>query len=216
MAVAGLLPGAAQRDVLQDRAVVADHRRLADDDAGAVVQHDADADAGRRIDVDGEAARALALQVEREVTPALLPKLMREAVRDQRVEALEVEQGLDVAAAGRVAVVDGGEIRTKRPTELPTVGQYLAESLGDQAGVHIGMVEPLRQAMADGILKAVLAQDGRVDEPGERRLAAHDLLGLAAHLIPDRVDGGDADSLGPLRCASHGYLPQTCWTWATI
>ena len=41
MPVAGLLAGAAERDVLQDRDVVLDHRRLADDEAGGVVDEDA-------------------------------------------------------------------------------------------------------------------------------------------------------------------------------
>ena len=31
--------------------------------------------------------------------------------------------------------------------------QHLREGLADQAGIDIGMVEPLRQAMADGILQ---------------------------------------------------------------
>jgi hypothetical protein len=83
-----------------------------------VVQHDADADAGRRVDVDGKDARALALQVEREVAAALLQQLVGKAVRDERMEALEVEQGLDVAAAGGIAVVDGGEVGAKGAAEL--------------------------------------------------------------------------------------------------
>ena len=48
MAVAGLLAGAAQRHALQDRDVVLDHRRLADDEAGRVVEEDALADARGR------------------------------------------------------------------------------------------------------------------------------------------------------------------------
>ena len=171
MAVARLLAGAAQRHALQQRAVVADRRRLADDDAGAVVEHDADADPGGRIDVHGEDARALALQVEREVAPALLQQLVGEAMRDERVEALEVEQRLDVARAGGIAVVDGGQVGAERAAELGVIRQHLREGFGDQAGVHIGMVEPLRQAVAHGILEALLAQDGGVDEAAQRRLA---------------------------------------------
>ena len=105
-------------------------RRLADDDAGAVVEHDADADLGGGIDVDGKDARALALQVEREVAPALLQQLVGEAVRDEGVEALEVEQRLDVAAAGGIAIVDGGEIGAEGPAELGAIGEHLREGLG--------------------------------------------------------------------------------------
>ena len=48
MAIAGLLAGAAEGDALQDRHVVLDHRRLADDQAGGVVEEDALADPRRR------------------------------------------------------------------------------------------------------------------------------------------------------------------------
>ena len=147
------------------------------------------------IDVDAKDARALALQVEREVAPALLQQLVREAMRDERVEALEVEQRLDVAAAGRIAIVDGGEIGPERAAELRLVVQHLREGLADQAGIDVGMVQPLRQAMADGILQPLLAEDGRIEEAAERGLVARRLLGLAADFLPDRVDGGD---VGPL------------------
>ena len=45
MAVAVFLAGAAERHVLQDRDVVLDHRRLADHEAGGVIEEDAAADA---------------------------------------------------------------------------------------------------------------------------------------------------------------------------
>ena len=70
MAVAGLVAGAAERDAMQQRAIVADHRRLADDDASGMVEHDALADARRRMNVDLQNARRKALKIEREVMPA--------------------------------------------------------------------------------------------------------------------------------------------------
>ena len=42
--------------------------------------------------------------------PPTLPQPMREAVRLERVEALEVEHRLDEAVAGRVAVGDGEDV----------------------------------------------------------------------------------------------------------
>ena len=145
-----------------------------------------------------EDARALALQVEREVAPALLQQLVREAVRDERVEALEVEQRLDVAAAGRIAVVDGGEIGAERAAELGLVVRAPARrSAPIRPGIDVGMVQPLRQAVADGVLQPLLAQDGRIDEAAERRLGAHRLLGLAPQLRPDRIDRGDAGIVVP-------------------
>ena len=69
MPVAGLLAGAAERHALQDRDVVLDHRRLADDQAGRVIEEDALADARGGVDVDAEHRRSAALQIEREIAP---------------------------------------------------------------------------------------------------------------------------------------------------
>ena len=73
MAVAALGARAAQRHALQHGDVVADHRCLADDDAGAVVDEDALADARGRIDVDLEHLGHAALQVEGQRLAALVP-----------------------------------------------------------------------------------------------------------------------------------------------
>ena len=127
-------------------------------------------------------------------------------MRDERMEALEVEQRLDVAAAGGIAVVDGGEIGAEGAAELGAIGEHLREGLGDQPGIDVGVIEPLRQAVAHGVLEPVLAQDGRIDEAAERRLVAHGLLGLLAQLRPDRVDGSDVGPLGRARLGCHVSL----------
>jgi hypothetical protein len=155
---------------------------------------------------DGEDARALALQVEGEVALPLLQQLMGEAMRHQGVEALEIEQRLDIAAARRIAVVDGGEVGAERAAQLGMVGEHLGKRLGDQACVDIGMIEPLRQAMAHRVLEPVLAQDGRIDEAAERRFLADDVIGFAAQLRPDRIHGSDLGLLGRARFRSHVSL----------
>ncbi len=106
MAVARFLAAAAQRDIMEERSVVADLRRLADHDAGAVVEHDPAADLRRRVDIHAEHSGGLALQVHGEVFPAELPQRVRKALGLKRVEALEVEERIDQAVAGGIAVVD--------------------------------------------------------------------------------------------------------------
>ena len=61
MPVAGLLAATTERNPMQERAVVADNGRLADNDAGGVVEHDPAPEAGGWVDVDAEGARRLAL-----------------------------------------------------------------------------------------------------------------------------------------------------------
>ena len=48
MAILVLLAGAAERDAVQDRDVVLDHRGLAADETGGVIEEDAAADLRRR------------------------------------------------------------------------------------------------------------------------------------------------------------------------
>ena len=51
----------------------ANDRRLADDDTGAMIQHDAATHPRRRVDIHAEDPRRLALQIEREITAPLIP-----------------------------------------------------------------------------------------------------------------------------------------------
>jgi hypothetical protein len=131
---------------------------------------------------------------------------VREPVRDQGVETFEIEKRLDIALARRVAVAHRGQIGAERAAQLGVGVEDLAEGLGDQPGIDIGVVEALRQAVAHGILEAVLAEDGGVEEASERRLGAHGLICLAAQLRPEGVDGGESRDLGTLGCTSHVCL----------
>ena len=60
-----------------------------------MVEEDAAADPGGRMDVGLEHLGGAALQVEREVLPAVLPQPMRQPVRLDGMEALEVQHRLD-------------------------------------------------------------------------------------------------------------------------
>ena len=74
-----------------------------------------------------------------------------------------------------------------KPISILVPGEHRLEGLVDQHGIDIRMVEPLRKAMADRFLEAIVAQDGRVDEASERRLGRHRCLRLLADLRPNRV-----------------------------
>src|SRR5262245_15078617 len=206
MTIAGLLARSPKRHTLQQRAVVANAGGFPDHDAGAMIEHNADANVGGRVDVDGKNTRALALKVEGEVAPSPLEQLVGKSMRDEGVETLEVEQRLDVALAGRIAIEHGGKIGAKGAAELGLLAQDLGEGLHDEAGVDVGMIEPLRQAVADGVFETGLAEDGGKDEATEGRLVGGDLLGLVAHRRPDGIDGGNVGPPGTQRFGSHGVL----------
>src|SRR6185437_16747390 len=157
-------------------------------DAGAMVEHDAAPDAGERIDIDLEDLARPALQVEREIMTAEMPERMGEAIGLDRLEALEIEQRLDRPVAGGIALEGGGEIGTCRGSDFGPRGQRFAKSLADEVGRDVGMVEPLGKAMRQRILEAVIAQDGRDDERGERRFIGEDCPGIGDDRLPDGVD----------------------------
>src|SRR4029079_13577766 len=163
VAIAALIAGAAQGDAVQQRAIVADHRRLADDDAGGMVEHHALADACGGMDVDLEDARGEALEIEREIVTPRMPQRMREAEGLKRVIALEIEQGIDQTPAGRIALGELPTIGAAHVADATLVREHLMEGLMQESGIH-RMLEPLREPGADRVLESRLAQDRRVDE----------------------------------------------------
>ena len=184
MAVLVLLAGAAERHAVQDRDVVLDHRGLADDEAGGVIEEDAAADLGGGIDVGLEHRRGAALQVIGKILAALVVEPVRQAMGLDRVEALEVEQRIDEARRRGIAVVDRHQ---SARNALPISGSSRSASsigLADQVARQRRMVEPLGDAMHDRILKPLMMQHGRIDEGGKLRFAADDVFGLAAGLRP--------------------------------
>lgn len=206
MAVAALLAGAAERDVLQHRDIVLDHRGLADHEAGGMVEEDALADAGGRVDVGLEDFGGTALQIEREIAPALVPEPMRQAVGLQGMEALEIEHRLDQPVAGRVTIEHGGDVGAKALGDLAVIRDRLVESLGDQLGRQRRMAEARGDAMGDRRLEARLVHHRREDEAGQRRLGRDRLFGFAAQARPDRVDPVEpGDRIACLEARTTGW-----------
>jgi len=85
------LPTTAERDALVERHVVADLRRLADDDPGAVVDEEPLADPRRRMDLDpGPRAREHRQRARRDRHPGRV-----QAVRDAMAAlCLELDEGI--------------------------------------------------------------------------------------------------------------------------
>ncbi len=66
--------------------------------------------------------------------------------------------------------------------------ERVAIGLADQVAGDVGIAEPLADAVDDRGFQRVVVQDVLVDEGGELRLAARDVLRLAADARPDRID----------------------------
>src|SRR5882724_1983388 len=102
-----LLPphaGAAEGHALEQGHVLADLRRLADDDAHAVVDEEAPPQLGRGMDLDpGEEATQVGHEAG-EGIPARVPEAMRHAVNPDRVDARIGQHHLELRARGGVTL----------------------------------------------------------------------------------------------------------------
>src|SRR3974390_1410873 len=147
MPVLMLLASAAKRHVMQDRHVVVDHRRLADDEPGRMVEEDAAADARGWIDVALENDRRAALQIHRKVLATLAQKPMRQPVRLNGVKTFVIKYRLAQTLGCGVTVDGRNYIGAKAFAELRLILERVVIGLPDQIGGAGGMVEPLPNAM---------------------------------------------------------------------
>src|SRR5437764_6082960 len=105
----------------------------------------------------------------------------------QRVKTLEVEQRVDEARGGGIAVVDRDQIGAESIADVGLLAQCLVIGLADQIARQCRMVETIRQAMDHRVLEPIMMQHRRVDEGGELRLMTYDIFGLDALAVPDRI-----------------------------
>ena len=112
---------------------------------------------------------------------------MREAMRRDRMEALEIEHRLDEPRAGGIAVQCGENVGAKGRADRRLAGNDVEIGLADELGRDLVMAEPRRKPLDDRRLQAGLIEDGRRDPAGNMRLAAHDLLGLELDAREDRI-----------------------------
>ena len=116
---------------------------------------------------------------------------MRQSVRLDGVEALEIEDRLQEPRACRVAVVDRDEVGTERD-RIGVVGpDHLGEGALDQIAVEGRAVEPVGDPVRYRILQAFVIEDIGVHEPGEGRLARDHPFSFVAQPRPERVERFD-------------------------
>ena len=100
--LAGVLAGTAEGHTVIDGAVVADLRRLAEDDAHAVVDEQAFADLRARMDLDAGAMASVLTDPARKEKVLVLKQPVRDAVIDQDVKTGVQQNDFQHTARGRV------------------------------------------------------------------------------------------------------------------
>jgi hypothetical protein len=178
----------AQGDVLVQPHALADDGRLADDDAGAVVDEEAGADGGARVDVDAGAAVRHFGHDARQQRQAQLVQLVRQAVVDHGVHAGIAQQHLVDAARRRVALPGGHHVGVEHAADGRQGGCEVAQQAAGALLQHLGRGRRLALGMAqfqphlhqqrlqrraDGVadveVLGVLAQVGRAQAHREQR-----------------------------------------------
>ena len=109
VALSLILAGTTQCDALVQQAVVADLRRLADDDAHAVVDDQAVADGGTGVDLDAGPEPAPLGHAPGQEKPVVDIQPMGQPVIEDGVDAGVQEKDLQLAAGRGVAALIGGQ-----------------------------------------------------------------------------------------------------------
>ncbi len=138
-----------------------------------------------------------------------MPERMREAIGLKRVKALEIEQRVDQAGAGRVAVVDGRKVGPddRRVFRLPF--SDCEKCLADEIRVDVIVIQALGEAMADGVLKPAVIEDVRKHERRQLGLGPRRVLGIVPDAIPHRIVGRNLGGFAPPFHFKHGQTSQT-------
>ncbi len=173
---------------MQHRHVVADHRGLADHDRMGVVDHDPLADHGAGMDVDAECLADPHLDEIGKVAAALQPEPVADPVSLDGLKALEVEKRLHEPMAGRIAIVDGHDIRARRLTERGIGSERLIGDLAQDLLAHLAGRQLQRKPVGQRPFQRRMVEDARVDETAHQRLVAHGRTRLVADVRPDWID----------------------------
>ena len=163
-----------------------------------MVEEDALAEGRVGVDVGLEHPRGPALQIEREVAPAEAPQRMGETMRLDRVKTLEVEQRLDEARAGGVAVEHRQDVDPERLADSGIVAREFREGLDQQHRRDVAVIEPRRDTVDHRGFQAVVVENRRQHQLRQRRLAAQDLVRLRPHARKQRIGAADLDDFGAL------------------
>ncbi len=189
VAVAVFLAGAAQCHGMQHRDVVADDGGFPDDDGMGMVDHDPLADPGIGMDVDAEGLADPHLDEVGHVAPAGAPQPVPDAIGLHGLIALEEQDGLEIAVAGRIAFVDGHQVGPGRGTKVGLVGIGLVGDFAEDLLAHLAAGKLQREAVGKRPLQRGMVEKTRMDERAKQRLGPDGGLGLFADARPDRIDG---------------------------
>ena len=205
----------AQRHALIQLDVAADDRRLADDDAGAVVDEEPRADLGAGVDIDTGAAVGVLRHDAGDHGNLPQVQLVGDAVDEDGEQAGVGEDDLLPVGGGGVAVKRGLDVRQQH---LLDVGQLRHDSLCDVGGVRrLALRQRQRDLGGQRRLNALQQQRGVVLRRQRHQLGVAEIGGEEQPpQLPEQCDDGAAVRQTQLisvhgdGCALHGRGHGAC------
>ena len=189
MPIALLLAGTTQGHLLQDGDVVFHHRGFADDDTGAVVEHDAAPQPRGRVDVDGQQPIAARLQMQGQQPLVVVPEGMAQALGLQRQEALGEQKDLQQAGIGRIPRQHRFQVSAGCRGQCRPLGMQGSEALGEGLGLPRILRQGLGAAPDQGSGQIHRLQQRARQPRGQGRGIAAPGLGLGAQELPEFGSG---------------------------
>ena len=144
----------------------------ADDNGMGMVDHDTATNPRCWMNVRTEDHGRPALQVVSEVLAARFEQPVCHAIGLQCLEALEVQQWLNVAITRRITVKHGQQVGARRNTDIRVGVQRIFKALHDQLSTDIRISEPLRQPVTQCFFKTRRIQNRREQEAAKARIRA--------------------------------------------
>mmetsp|Transcript_20871 Transcript_20871/g.37259 ORF Transcript_20871/g.37259 Transcript_20871/m.37259 type:complete len:242 (+) Transcript_20871:407-1132(+) len=180
-------PTPTESDVMQDRHVVTDLGRLANDNPSCVVYHDAPSQFCSRVYVHVKQFRNSTLQGCRKGISLLLPKPVRNPIRLYCLKTFEVEHAVRVFFAGRVSIKHGVDVCHHRIHNFLVLRKSLfkkVEQVGTSQRVALQLV---CEHKCHCFLERIVHEDGGMEDAGQRRLKVRILLGLLTDFLPELI-----------------------------
>ena len=188
VAIAGVLAGAAEGDLVQQRHVVLDDRRFADHHAGGVVDQDAFPDPRRGVNIDAEHLRAAALEIQGERRAAVVPQPVGDPVGLQRMKTLEIEKRFRVGLRRRVPLPHGADVGAHGLADLLVGVHGVGDEFPHQHRGQHRALEFRRELKGQRVFQRLVIQDRRVKEACQYGLARRRVTDFLADRLPQGVD----------------------------
>mmetsp|Transcript_13128 Transcript_13128/g.40413 ORF Transcript_13128/g.40413 Transcript_13128/m.40413 type:complete len:251 (-) Transcript_13128:41-793(-) len=166
--------------------VVAKDRRLSNDDAGGMVHKCAVANPCIRVDVHLKLLRNLRLQKVGQWPPVLFPQPMCDSIALEGMKTLVVQKGVNESRTRRVSLHDRKQVVPNGLFDLLILHAFFYE-LHQECIRHGRPCELVCEMKSQCILQALLVQNRRKQERGEKRLVIRREHGLLLHVRPELI-----------------------------